>query len=331
MMERRKFVAVIGGAAVARSLPVAAQQPKRQPVVALVLGSAPLAEMVGADPVEPTARGFVHGLRDLGWVDGRTVVIERRSTVGDPQRAPAIFAELLARGVDVIMMAPAPWLQDAARKATRTIPIVTIFADDPVATGQIATLARPGGNLTGVTYTTGPEFFGKRLQLLTELAPRITRAAFLGPKGVLEQFRGVVRPAGIIVVPVEVEVAEQFAEAFATILRERADALIASAGPVNNFHTQRIVAFATESRLPAMYAIRESVEAGGLMSYGPNRSGLWRQAARLVDRILKGERPGDLPTEQPTTFELVINARTAKALGLTIPQSLIARADEVIE
>ena len=330
-MRRREFITLLGGAAVAGSLPSAAQQPKRLPVVALVFGAAPLAEVVGPDPIAPPARGFVRGLRDLGWIDGRNVVIERRSADGEPQRAPAIFAELLARDVDVIMLGGARWLIDAARAATRTIPTVTVFLDDPVAAGLISNLARPGGNLTGVTLTTGPEFHGKRLQLLTELAPRITRVAFLGVPEVLEQYRGVARPAGVAVIPFQIEVAEQYDEAFATILREGADALMVSSGAVNYVGAKRVVTFAAESRLPAMYASREAVDAGGLMSYGTSVPGVWRQAARLVDRILKGAKPGDVPVEEPTTFELVINARTAKALGLTIPQSLIARADEVIE
>ena len=330
-MRRREFITLLGGAAAARSLQAAAQQPKRLPVVALVFGNPPLPEMIGADPISPHARGFVHGLRDLGWIDGRTIVIERRSAEQAPQRAPAIFAELLARGVDVIMMGGEKWLQDAAQAATKTIPTVAIFRDDPVAAGLIANLARPGGNLTGLTAATGPEFFGKRLQLLHEIAPRITRAAFLAPRRQLEQFRDVARPAGVTVLPVEFEVADKLEEAFVTILRERADALmVAGDGPIY-FHARRIVAFAAESRLPAMYGAREGVEAGGLMSYGASVPGNFRAAARLVDKFLKGAKIGDIPAEQPTVFELVINAKTAKTLRLTIPPTLLARADVVIE
>ena len=170
-MRRRTFITGLAGATVASPLTAVAQQSKRLPVVGFVLSTTPLAEMIGSDPVEPTVRAFVHGLRDFGWIDGRTVAIERRSAEGDPQRAPAIFAELLARGIDVMMLGAARWHQDAALQATRTIPIVSIFDDDPVAAGLVMSLARPGGNLTGVTYTTGPQLYGKRLQLLAELAP----------------------------------------------------------------------------------------------------------------------------------------------------------------
>ena len=330
-MQRREFIAGLGGAAVTGTLPAMAQQSKRLPVVALVTVGAPLANLLGADPVSLPWRGFVHGLRDLGWIDGRTVVIERRSTEDDPQRAPAMFAELIARGVDVFMLAGARWLQDAAQQATRTIPIVTHFPEDPVAAGLISTLANPGGNLTGVTSITGPEFFSKQLQLLLELAPGITRVVFLGPHGILDKYHGEGRPAGLTVVRVQVDEPRQYDDAFAAILRERADALIVSSGPINYGNARKIVAFAANSGLPAIYPIREAVEAGGLLCYGTSIPGVFRQAARLVDRFLKGANPGDIPTERATTFELVINGKTSKLLGLAIPANLLARADEVVE
>ncbi len=164
-MRRRHFIGLLGGVSIAAALPATAQ-PKRLPVVAMVLGVAPLAGMLGTDPAIPFVRAFVHGLRDLGWIDGRSVVIERRTAEGTPQRAPAIFSELVERGVDVIMVGGERWLQDAERAATKTIPIVASFRDDPVAAGVITSLARPGGNLTGITFTSGPEFYGKRLPLL---------------------------------------------------------------------------------------------------------------------------------------------------------------------
>jgi len=182
-MRRRDFIVLLTGTAVLRALPATAQQPTRPPVVALVAHSVPLAEMGGSHPSQLTWRAFVRGLRDLGWIDGRTVVIEWRSAEGDPRRVPAILAELIARGVDVLVLSGVRWLQDAVQAATRTVPIVALFPEDPVANGQIASLARPGGNLTGVTGTTEPEFFGKRIQLLQHLAPRISRAAFLGAPG----------------------------------------------------------------------------------------------------------------------------------------------------
>ena len=199
-MRRRELIILLGCAAMGRSRPTAAQQPKRLPLVALVAVNGPVADLVGSDPINLAWRGFVHGLRDLGWIDGLNVIIERRSLGGDPQRAPGIFAELLARGVDVIALGGARWLHDAALKATPTVPMVTIFQDDPVASGLIASLARPGGNLTGIAQTTGPEFYSKRLQILKELAPRITRIALMGPRAVLEQDRGIAYPAGVIVI-----------------------------------------------------------------------------------------------------------------------------------
>jgi len=330
-MRRRDLIVLFTGTAVLRALPATAQQPKRPPVVALFAHSVPLAEMGGSHPSQLTWRAFVHGLRDLGWIDGRTVVIEWRSAEGDPRRVPAILAELIARGVDVLVLSGVRWLQDAVQAATRTVPIVALFPEDPVANGQIASLARPGGNLTGVTGTTGPEFFGKRLQLLQHLAPRISRAAFLGARGVLDEFRSAALPAGVTVVPVEIEVAEQFDEAFATILRERADALMVASTGVTYQHSARIVTFASESRLPAIYGTREPVDAGGLMSYGPSARGIYRQMARTVDKFLSGAKLGELPTEQPTTFELIINAKTARSLGLTIAPNLLTFTDEVIE
>src|SRR5262245_17799664 len=164
------------------------------------MGGIDVAEMAGPDPGFPPVRAFVHELRDLGWIEGRTVAIERRTVEGNPKRAPTIFAELLARGVDVIVLGGNRWLHDAALNATRTVPLITLFQDDPVAAGLITSLARPGGNLTGVAQTTGPEFFRKRLQLLKELAPRIARVAFLGPRGVLQQDHGVALPAGVTII-----------------------------------------------------------------------------------------------------------------------------------
>ena len=330
-MRRRNLVLGFGAAAVTGALPAVAQQAKRLPVVAFVSPGAPLAELAGSDPVNLPFRAILHGLRGFGWIEGQTVVIERRSIAGDRQGAPAVFAELLSRGVDVMMLGGARWLQDAARAATRSVPIVTHFPDDPIASGLIASLARPGGNLTGISTATGPEFHNKSLQLLQEIAPRFARAAFLAPRGVLEQYRAIAPLAGVTVVPVPVDANAQFEEAFATIRRERVDALMAGSSPYNYMRAREIAAFAAESRLPAIYAFRESVEAGGLMSYGPSITGVFRQLARLADQFLKGAKIGDIPTELPTKFETALNLKTAKALGLTIPPLVLAQADEVIE
>jgi putative ABC transport system substrate-binding protein len=287
--------------------------------------------MAGPDPISPLARAFVHGLRDFGWIEGRTITIERRSAQGQPQRAPGIFAELVSQGVDVIVMGGSRWLREAAQQATQTIPIVALFDADPVAEGLVPSLARPGGNLTGVTVSTGGEFLAKRLQYLKDLARNATRVACLSSSEVWETYRLGAASADIPPVFTAVDRSEQFEEAFATILRERADALVMEGSPVIYVQRSRIVAFVAEHLLPAAFNNRESVEEGGLMSYGVKASGLFSHLAIFADRILKGAKPSDLPIEQPTRFELVINARTAKTLGLTIPRTLLALSDEVIE
>jgi putative ABC transport system substrate-binding protein len=242
-----------------------------------------------------------------------------------------VLDELLRRGADVIALGGARWLHDAALAATRTTPLVTIFQDDPVAAGLVTSLARPGGNLTGVAQTTGPEFFRKRLQILKEIAPSVSRAALLGPKSVAEQDSGLPPNAGVTVIPVQVDLAEQLDGAFKVIRQERVDGLMVAGSAITYSHYSRIVAFSAENSLPAIYGFREAVEAGGLVSYGTSIPGIFAQMARLTDRILKGARPQDLPTEQATSFELVVNARVAKAQGLLVPSTMLALADEVIE
>jgi putative ABC transport system substrate-binding protein len=329
-LNRRDFVGVLAATAVA-PLPVRAQQAGRLPLVALVLAATPSAQLAGPSPGFAVAGAFVDELRGLGWIDGRTAVIELRSLEGDPQRAPSVFAELLARGVDVIVLGGARWLHDAALRATLTVPLITLFQDDPVASGLIASLARPGGNLTGIAQTTGPELFSKRIALLKEIAPNISHVAFLGPRGVLEQDRGLARPAGVTLVPIEVDVGAELEQALASIPRENADSLMLAGSAVIYENGRRIVEFASESKLPTIYPFREAVDGGGLMSYATSIPAIFRQMARLVDRVLKGTRPADLPAEQPTKFELVINLKAAKALGLTVPLIMQMTADEVVE
>jgi putative ABC transport system substrate-binding protein len=288
--------------------------------------------MTGPDPVEPIARGFVHGLSHLGWIEGRNIVIERRSAEGDLKRAPTIFEELVAGGVDVITLGALRLFQESALKVTRTVPMVALFIDDPVADGLVVSLARPGGNLTGVTTTAGPGLVAKRIQLLKELVPRITKVAFLGTRNAWESYDRSGEAAGIATIFAEVDRSEQFEEAFATVRREQADALYAaSGGPVGYLQRARILAFADEHRLPSVFGFSQAVREGGLMSYSVDLAGLWRQIAGLVDKILKGAKPADLPIEQPTKFELIINLKTARLLGLDIPPVLLATADEVIE
>ena len=286
-MQRRAFVTGLSAAAFA--LNARAGEAGRLPVVGLVFGATPLAEMAGTDPISPVARGFVHGLRDLGWIEGQNIVIERRSVEGDPQRAPAIFAELAERGVTVIAFTATRQNIEAAQLATRTIPLVASFSNDPVADGFVTSLAHPGGVLTGLASITGPEFVAKRLQYLKEMAPGVARVAFLGPQDLWESYH----KATFELPPIfaRVDRPDQFEEAFATIRREQADGLYASSGTVNYAYGRRIVAFAAEQQLPAVYAVRESVEAGGLLSYGSNVPGNYRQLAEMVNKILRGAKP----------------------------------------
>jgi putative tryptophan/tyrosine transport system substrate-binding protein len=258
-MRRREFIALLGAAAIGHELPAVAQQQKRLPVVGLVAGLPPVAELAGLT-LSPTAgvwRGFYRGLRDFGWIDGRNLTIERRSTEGDPQRAPAIFADLISRGADVIVIGGLSWLLQEALRVPSTTPIVAHFPVDPIAAGLVASLSRPGGNMTGLTQFPGPEFHGKQLQLLQELAPAISRVAFFATRTTLDQYRDVARPVSLTIIPVAVDHPEQFEAAFAAIRNEQAQAVMVGGGPVNFEGGTRIVAFAAQSRLPAIYAYSE--------------------------------------------------------------------------
>jgi putative ABC transport system substrate-binding protein len=309
-----------------------AQRAEKLPRVALVFNNIPVAEMTSFRP----DRAFVDGLRDLGLVEGRNIVIERRSAEGRYERFPILMQELLALQVGVIV-ASGPGV-GAARRATDTIPIVSVATDDLDADGGAASLARPGRNVTGLTSEVDLGVAnGKRLQLLTEAAPKASRVAFLGRHSRPgDRFW---RPAteaaahalGLTLFWVGVDTPEELEAAFAAIAKDRANALFVDDTPVNYVHARSISEFAAKLRLPAIYHRREGPEAGGLMSYGSNFSDLFRRAATFVDKILKGAKPGDLSIERPTKFELVINLKAARALGLTIPQPLLLRADEVIQ
>ncbi len=331
MIDRRNAIAGLVGLMFSAQRNARAQSAPRRPVIGFVLPNVPVAEMIGADPVSPLVRGFVHGLRDLGWIEGQSVSFEWRSAEGDPSRAPALLSELVARRVDVIVVGGSRWLQDAARRATDTIPILALFSSDPVATGLIKSLAQPGGNLTGVMFVTGAEFAEKQLQFLQEAAPGVTRVALIGVRSVVEHHRRLAERRRVTVVPARVDAVGEYDAAFELIRRERADALLVAGGPPNVVNARRLADFAVVSGLPALFGFREAVEAGGLMSYGPSFVGVFRQQARLVGKFLDGARIGEVPTELPTTFELVVNMKTAKSLGLTIPPSILVRADEVIE
>jgi putative tryptophan/tyrosine transport system substrate-binding protein len=295
-MQRRAFVqglvatAMLGRADGARAA-------DRLPVVGVVFAISPVGEMAGPEPVSPYMRAFLQGLSERGWVEGRTVNFERRSLEGHPERAPAIFADLAARGVDVIVY---PWVRasyDAANKATPTIPLVALFNTDPVADGLIASLARPGGNLTGVTVDTGPEIIAKQLQLLREMAPGIARLAFIGPREFFDSYMrhpGAESPAFFA----QVDRPEQYDEAFAAIDRERVDALYVLISPLNFVHRGRVVAFVAAHRLPAVYAFREAVADGGLMSYDTpmTAADFYRQLAGSSTRFSRVRSPPTSPS-----------------------------------
>ena len=291
--------------------------------------------MAGPEPFNPV-RAFVQGLRDLGYVEGQNLILERRSAEGRFERFGDIVAELVRLKADVIVTSGNPAAR-AAKAVTTTVPIVAVAVADPVADGLIQSLARPGGNVTGLTIRVGSEIEAKRLQLLKEMLPGVSRVAYLGSKENKdwespwgESVRTAAQALGVTLALAE-HTPRQYADAFTVISRARAEALFVGPGPVAYADRALIVDFATRARLPSSFAFRESVELGGLMSYGVSVVDIFRRAAGYVDKILKGAKPADLPVEQPTKFELVINLKAAKALGLTVPPTLLARADEVIE
>ncbi|MBI4587668.1 MAG: ABC transporter substrate-binding protein [Candidatus Rokubacteria bacterium] len=291
----------------------------------------------GVPPAALSSRveAFRQGLLERGWMEGKTIALEYRHVGGQPDRFPAQAADLVRLKVDVIVTT-GPAAAVAAKKATSTIPIVMATGGDVVGAGLVASLARPGGNITGLTAIS-PELSAKRLELLKEAFPGVSRVAVLwnpADPGAALSFRETeiaARALGVQLQSLEVRGPNDFDRAFSAITEKRADALLVVRSPVTNVHQTRIVDFAAKSRLPAMYSRTGSAEAGGLMFYGTDDHDLYRRAATYVDKILKGAKPADLPVEQPTKFELVINLKTAKALGLTIPQSILLRADKVIE
>ena len=298
----------------------------------------------GTFPTNPHYEAFRQGLHELGYVEGQNIAIERRYSEGRAERLSDLVAELVRLKVDVIIVDACGAPLNAASQATSTIPIVVAACnDDLVATGLISSLARPGGNITGLSELT-PELGAKRLELLKETVSKVRRVAVLWNPAYSERFgpsfrfwssdwvevRAAAQALGMTLQSVEIRGPDDFDAAFSAMTRERAEALIAFSDPLFVLHRKQIADLAAKHRLPAVYAYREVVDAGGLMSYGPSLSDLFRGAAVYVGKILKGAKPADLPMEQPTKFELVINFKTAKALGLTIPQSLLVRADQVI-
>ncbi len=279
--------------------------------------------------------GFWQGLRELGYVEGQNIVIERRAAEGRYERLPHLAAELVSLRPDVLVGVGTPGAV-AAKGATRTIPIVIVAVGDPVGTGLVSSLARPGSNITGVSLV-NVEFSGKRLQLLKEALPKVSRLAVLWNPlnplnaAVLKETQSAAAALGVTLQLLAVEGPEDLPSALAAVTRERAGALIVVPDSMLLSHRRSIIDFAAKNRLPAMYNFIEETEDGGLMSYGANLFEHYRRAAAYVDKILKGAKPADLPVEQPTKLELVINLKTAKALGLRIPQSLLIRADQVIQ
>jgi putative ABC transport system substrate-binding protein len=279
---------------------------------------------------------FQLGLRELAWVEGQNIVIEYRWAEGRSDRLPDLAAELVGLRVDVLVASGAAATR-AAKEATTTIPIVAVAVQDPVALGSVQSLGRPGGNITGPTLTGGLAIVGKQLELLKETVPGVSRVAVLwnpaNPMHLqqLKDTESAARSLNVQLQRVEARSADEFDRAFSKIIRGRVKALLVSADPMFVAQGTRLADLAARNRLPAMYGLRRHVAAGGLIAYGANELDVWRRAATYVDKILKGAKPGDLPVEQPTKFELVINMKTAKALGLTIPQSVLLRADEIIQ
>jgi putative ABC transport system substrate-binding protein len=325
-MKRRQFITLLGGAA-AWPLAARAQQPAKLPTIGFLGAATPSA-------TGPWTAPFLQRLRELGWIEGRNIAIEFRWAEGRAERFAEIAAEFVRLKVDIIVThSTAPVI--AAKQATSAIPIVFANAGDPVGAGIVANLARPGGNITGLSIQ-GTDTVGKRLDLLREVAPGIRRLAIMAnignPAVLLEmsEAQAAARILGLEVVPLEVRRPDDIAQAFEA-LKDRAFALYVAPDPLMFTNRIRINTLALAARLPTMHGVREFVEAGGLMSYAANFPVLWRRAADFVDRILRGAKPADIPVEQPTKFDLVINLKTAKALGLDVPPMLLARADEVIE
>jgi putative ABC transport system substrate-binding protein len=325
MIRRRELITLLGGAA-AWPIAASAQQRPRLPTVG-ILGGATAATWSTWTPA------FVRRLAELGWIEGRNVAIEYRWAEGKPERAAEMAAEFVRLKVDVILTAGG--VLAAVKPITSVIPIVFATATDPVGAGFAASLAKPGGNLTGLSLQT-TDHAAKRVELLRELMPAARRLAILvnsnNPGAVLEmrEAETAIRTFGLEPSPHEIRRAEDIGPAFEA-MKGQADALYVCTDVLVNVHRVRINTLALGGRLPTMYSIREYVEAGGLMSYGPNLTDMFRRAADYVDKILRGAKPADLPIEQPTKFELVVNLTTAKTIGLAIPPAFLARADEVIE
>jgi putative ABC transport system substrate-binding protein len=326
-MRRRAFVTGLG---VMLAAPIAAeaQQAARIPRIGVLHPGAPATS-------SHFATAFSQGLRDHGYLEGQNIVVERRFAEAKAERIPDIAGELVRLKVDVIVTSTDVGIA-AVKQQTQIIPIVMANSTDPVGIGFVASLARPGGNVTGLS-SVSPELSAKRLELLKEAVPRLSRLAIVwnpDVRGAVLEYKeteSAARSLHLQLQSVEVNRPDGFDRAFSALTTRRAEALIVASSPLAFRNRILIASLAQENRLPSIYGLREFADAGGLMAYGPNYAELWRRAAAYVSKILKGANPGQLPVEQPTTFELVINRKTAKALGLTIPPSLLRRAEQVIE
>jgi putative ABC transport system substrate-binding protein len=329
-MRRRDFITLVGGAAAAWPFAARAQQNDRVRRIGVLMN-------LTADDPETRARlaAFVQGLRELGWEEGRNIRIDYRWGAGDTDRHPINAAELVALAPDVIL-AHGSTIMGPLQRATRTVPIIFVSVSDPVAGGFAASLARPGGNATGFT-SIDYAMSGKWLQLLKEIAPEVTQAGVLRDPGQVAgggQLGAIQAVAPLVKVEsraLGVRDTGEIERAITAFARQPNGGLVITTSALAQIHRDQIIALAAKYRLPAVYPYRRFVTSGGLMSYGPKIVDQYRRAAGYVDRILKGEKPADLPLQTPTTYELAINLKTAKALGLTVPQALLARADEVIE
>jgi putative tryptophan/tyrosine transport system substrate-binding protein len=327
-VDRRRFLLTSLAVHLAAPFAVEVAQAANVPRIGVLAGASP----APAHPVQ----GFLQGLRDLGYADGQNIAIEYRWTAGQYDRFPEFAAELVQLNVDLIVAAVTSAAL-AARNATNTIPIVTVLVNDPVSLGLVTSLARPGGNVTGLTSAAGPGLYAKQLELLKAVRPNISRIAVLtnpanpGSAIQVKETQIAARSFGVLYQLIPAERPEQLGGAFAAMRKNRADVLLVGADPMFYAERIQIADLAARHRLPAMYGLKEHADAGGLVSYSADFRDLYRRAAGYVDRILKGAKPMDLPVEQPAKFELVVNLKTAKALGLTIPPSLLLRADQVID
>jgi len=328
-MDRRAFITVVSGSILTSRLAAEAQTAGKVYRIGVFWTSTPTA-------VARSNEAFTRELRERGYVEGQNVILERRYAEGRVERVGEIAAELVRMKVDVIVAATDPAIA-AVKRQTQSIPIVMVGPYDPVGTGFIASLARPGGNITGLSRMS-PELSAKRLELLREVVPQLSRVAVVwnpDVRGALLDFKELEGPARSLrlqLKSVEVSHVDDFARAFSAMTEARAEAIIViTPNPVTNANTGQLVSFAQKNRVVSIYGTTEYADAGGLMAYGVSNTERWRRSATYVDRILKGVNPGDLPVEQPTKFELVVNLKAAKAIGLTMPPSLLRRADRVIQ